>query len=309
MRLLKILLIIILLVSVLSDYNLIAQEKSSVCFSFDDGNPNDILDYQYFEWNSLILNQLEDFNLQAVLYVCGKNLDNEDGKKVLDSWDRAGHIIANHTYSHLNYNNPKNDFEEYKADILKCDSLIRNYNNYQKYFRAPFLKSGETKAKRDSLIAFLESIDYKNGYVTIDDSDWFINMRLIEFMENSPDKSIEEYKKYYIDHLLERANYYDELAFKLFGRKIKHSILLHHNLTSALFLGDLIRAFEKADWQVIDADVALTDSVYEMIPDIVPSGESIIWGLAKESRKFDEMLRYPAEDSPYEEEKMNKLGL
>ena len=46
-----------------------------------------------------------------------------------------------------------------------------------------------------------------------------------------------------------------------------------------------------------------------MIPDIVPAGESIIWGLARESGKFDDVIRYPAEDSPYEEEKMNKLGL
>jgi len=306
---LKYLLLFSLLVLTAINIHTIAQEKSSVCFTFDDGNPNDILDYKYFEWNGLILNQLEDHNLQAVLYVCGKNLDNEEGKKVLESWDRTGHIIANHTYSHLNYNNPKNYFEKYKIDILRCDSLIHTYNNYQKYFRAPFLKSGEMKAKRDSLIVFLNSINYKNGYVTIDDSDWFINSRLLKFMEQNHGQSIEPYKKFYIEHIIERAKFYDDLGYKLLGRKIKHSLLLHHNLSSSLFLSDLIAAFENEGWQVIDAQDALTDNIYKMIPDIVPAGESIIWGLAKESGKFDDILRYPAEDSAYEEEKMNELGL
>ena len=77
---------------------LFSQEKSSVCFTFDDGNPKDILDYNYLQWNQMILDQLKEYNLQAILYVCGKNLDNPEGRNILESWDKAGHIIANHTY-------------------------------------------------------------------------------------------------------------------------------------------------------------------------------------------------------------------
>ena len=303
-----ILIIAIYLISIFS-LRVLSQEKSSVCFTFDDGNPNDILDYKFFEWNELILWQLEDHNLQAVLYVCGKNLDNENGKLVLESWNKKGHIIANHTYNHLNYNNPNVNFDKYRTDILKCDSLIRSYSHYEKYFRAPYLKSGDTKEKIDSLIVFLKSINYKNGYVTIDDSDWYINSRLIKFMEQNPGESIEPYKDFYIEHILDRAKFYDELGYKLLGRKIKHSLLLHHNLSSALFLGDLIEAFKNEGWQVINAQDALTDSIYQMSPDIVPAGESIIWGLAKEGGEYDNLLRYPAEDSEYEEERMNELGL
>ena len=289
--------------------NLFPQQKHSVCFTFDDGNPKDILEYENEVWNKMILDQLAERDLQAVLFVCGRNLDDEDGRKVLVSWDNAGHIIANHTYSHFNYNNPKNDFDKYRDDILRCDSLISGYKNFQKYFRAPMLKYGNTKEKRDSLNSFLQRIDYKNGYVTIDNSDWFINSRMIKFMEENPGASIEKYKKYYIEHLIDRAKYYDDIAYKLLGRRVKHTLLLHHNLTSALFLNDLMTAFEEAGWKLIDADEAFTDPVYEMIPDIVPAGESIIWGLARESGKFDDVIRYPAEDSPYEKEKMNKFGL
>jgi peptidoglycan/xylan/chitin deacetylase (PgdA/CDA1 family) len=289
--------------------NLFPQDKSSVCFTFDDGNPKAILEYDNEVWNRIILDQLAERDLQAVLFVCGRNLDNEVGRKVLVSWDNAGHIIANHTYSHFNYNNPKNDFEKFRDDILRCDSLINSYKNFQKYFRAPMLKSGNTKEKRDSLNSFLQRMDYKNGYVTIDNSDWFINSRMIKYLEENPGASIEKYKKYYIEHLIDRAKYHDDISYKLLGRRVKHTMLLHHNLTSALFLNDLMEAFENEGWELIDADEAFTDPIFEMIPDIVPAGESIIWGIARESGKFDDVIRYPAEDSPYEEEKMNKLGL
>ena len=200
---------------------LIAQDKSSVCFTFDDGNPKDILEYDNEVWNKMILDQLAERDLQAVLFVCGRNLDNEEGMKILESWDNAGHIIANHTYSHFNYNNPNNDFEKYRDDILRCDSLISGFRNFQKYFRAPMLKSGETIEKRDSLNSFLQRMEYKNGYVTIDNSDWFINSRMIKFMEENPDSSIKNYKKYYIEHLIDRAKYYDDIAYKLLGRRVK----------------------------------------------------------------------------------------
>ena len=290
-------------------FNLFPQEKSSVCFTFDDGNPKDVLHYDNEVWNEMILDQLTERELQAVLFVCGRNLDNEQGEKIIQSWNNAGHIIANHTYSHLNYNNPNNGLEKYRDDILRCDSLISGYKNFQKYFRFPMLKAGETREKRDSINAFLQRTGYRNGYVTIDNSDWFINSRMIKFMEENPDSSIEKYKQYYIEHLIDRAKYYDDIAYKLFGRRVKHTLLLHHNLTSALFLDDLMKAFEKEGWVLIDAEDAFTDPIFEMVPDIVPAGESIIWGLARESGKFDNVIRYPAEDSPYEEEKMNKLGL
>jgi len=288
---------------------LFPQDKSSVCFTFDDGSPKDILEYKYEQWNQMILDCLKEHKLQAIFYVCGKNVNNVEGKNILESWDKANHIIANHTYSHLIYNTQENNYAIFRDDILRCDSLISGYKNYRRYFRAPMLKYGDTKEKRDSLNVFLKKMNYQNGYVTIDASDWFYNQRLLRFMSHNPGKSIEPYKKVYIEHLMERTRVYDELAFKLLGRKIKHSILLHHNLTSALFLGDLIKAFENEGWQMINASDALSDSVYQKIPDIVPAGESILWGLAKETKKYDNLLRYPGEDSRYEEEKMNKLGL
>lgn len=76
-----------------------------------------------------------------------------------------------------------------------------------------------------------------------------------------------------------------------------------------MFLDDLIKHFEDNGWEVIDADKAYKDKIYNEIPNNVPAGESLIWALAKQSGKFEKVLRYPAEDGEYEKPFMDKLGL
>ena len=105
----------------------------------------------------------------------------------------------------------------------------------------------------------------------------------------------------------DRSDYYSKLAQKTLGKDIKHTVLLHHNLTTALFLGDLIKMYKQKGWKVINADEAFKDGVYKRTPKNVPAGESILWAIAKE--KGDSSLRYPAEDSVYEKDEMDRLGL
>jgi len=58
---------------------------------------------------------------------------------------------------------------------------------------------------------------------------------------------------------------------------------------------------------VISTKEAFTDPIYSSKPNY--AGESLIYALAKDSRIYDQLLRYPAEDSTYEKVKMDKLGL
>jgi hypothetical protein len=93
------------------------------------------------------------------------------------------------------------------------------------------------------------------------------------------------------------------------GRSVKHTLLLHHNVLNGLFLGDLLRMFRSKGWGLIDAEEAYTDQVFSAAPKVVPAGQSIIWSLAKETGKFDQVLRYPAEDGDYEKPRMDALNL
>ena len=145
--------------------------------------------------------------------------------------------------------------------------------------------------------------------MTIDASDWYIDQRLRERLKKDPNADLTPYKEYYLKHIWERAQYYDHLAKKATGKQIKHTLLVHHNLLNALFLDDLMRMFVLKKWKLISAADAFKDPIFNLKPNILPAGESIVWAVAKETGRFEDTLRYPAEDGQYEKEEMDKRGL
>jgi peptidoglycan-N-acetylglucosamine deacetylase len=284
-------------------------EQPSISFSFDDGNPNDILNYKGEEWNAMIVDQLSKYKIKSVWFVGAKKLDNDKGKLLLWNWDNAGNIIANHTYNHVNYNDSLMTCNDFINEIQKCDLLINSYKNYQKIFRFPYLKGGNTIAKRDSLRSYFKQNGFKQGWVTIDASDWYINSRLINRLKENPQADIKAFRDFYINHIFDRAQYYNNLSKEINHRQIKHTVLLHFNLTSALFLTDLIERFKHEGWKVENYSEAIKDPIYKELPTSMPAEQSLIWSLAKQTGQYDNKLRYPGEDGEYEKDKMDKLGL
>lgn len=261
------------------------------------------------ERNQSILDSLQKHSIKAALFVIGRNIEEDEGKKLLTAWDRAGHLIANHTYSHRNLNAPETDVTAYQEDILRAETLLKDFPRFRKYLRFPFLKEGDTGAKRDAMRAFLAEHNYRNGHVTIDASDWYIEQRMIARLKSNPAAPVKPYRDYYLEHMWSRAQYYNTLAQRVLGYQPKHTVLVHFNLLNALFLDDLVGMFKSKRWEPIDAEEAFTDPVFASKPAVLPAGESIIWSLAKEKGKIAKTLRYPAEDSRYEAERMKKLGL
>ncbi|HEY9049498.1 MAG TPA: polysaccharide deacetylase family protein, partial [Ohtaekwangia sp.] len=285
------------------------QAQPVVSFTFDDGVTNDMPGYTFEQWNGMLLNHLDNAGVKAVFFVTSNNKTDTKGKALLASWNDRGHSIGNHTVSHLNYGSKHVTFEQFKHEFLSNDSLIRKYSNYIPLFRFPYLKEGDTKEKVESFRALMKEHHYNNGYVTIDASDWYIDSRLRKKLRENPQADIAGFRKFYLEHLYERAVYYENLSYTITGRHIKHTLLLHHNLAAALFAGDLITMFKEKGWTVVNAKDAFNDPIFKKQPSNIPAGESLIWALAKESGKYEGILRYPAEDSIYEEEKMNALGL
>ena len=283
---------------------------SQVAITMDDFNWSDnVVRLDGAEKNEAILKSLDSNSIKAALFVRASNIDNEGGKALLKAWDAAGHMIGNHTYSHFYYHSAKITVEVFQQDTLRAEVLLKDFPRFRKVFRFPYLKEGDTPTKRDAMRAFLREHGYRTGHVTIDASDWYIDDRLRKRLTKEPAADVAPYRDYYLAHMWDRAQYYDDLARKVSGRNVKHTILMHFNLLNALFLGDLIAMFKRNGWQVIDAEEAFKDPVFEAKPKIAPAGESIIWALAKETGKFDKLLRYPGEDGDYEKAKMDKLGL
>ncbi len=280
-----------------------------IAFTIDDPHTNETPLLSPRERDEKILGALKEAGVKAALFVCGKRTDDAEGGKLIERWDNAGHLICNHSYSHLYFHSPKIDLKTYTDDLLRGEKIIQGYRHFTKLFRFPYLKEGDTLEKRDGMRKFLGEHGYKAGYVSLDASDWYVDQRMTAKLRESSNTDTIPYKEYYLYHLRERAKYYDALAAKLATGSFAHTILLHHTLLNALYLKDVITMFRDNGWEIIDADKAFAGSLYQKQPDVLPAGESILWSLAKESGKYESLLRYPGEDGEYEKPAMDRLGL
>jgi peptidoglycan/xylan/chitin deacetylase (PgdA/CDA1 family) len=247
------------------------------------------------------------YGIRGAGFVAGKYIQGALSHSVLGSWSRERHIIGNHSFSHQYYGT--GDPDSYMADILKCEALLSGFSGFRKVFRYPYLAEGRTAEARDALRERLRSAGYRIGHVTIDTSDWYIDARLNKRLAAEPRADLEGYRRYYLDHIWDRATFYDGLARKLFGGPIDHTLLLHHLLTTALFLDDVLKMFRRRGWRLIDADTALSSSIFKLEPKSLPSGQSLVWAVAKERGGYESILRYPGEDEIYETAAMDRLGL
>ena len=288
---------------------LAADSKPQLAITMDDPAPVAAGGLSAAELNTRILGHLERHKIKATLFVCGMRVDNPDGFKLLETWNDAGHTLGNHTYSHLYLNSQKITLQAFCDDIAHGEAVASQHTRFRRIFRYPFFKEGDTQEKRDGVRKFLAARGYQQGRATIDASDWAIDDRLRSRLQREPNSELAPYRQFYLDHLWDRAQYYDDLAMKVLGQHPRHTILIHHRLLNALFLGDVLDMFRDRGWELISSDEAYRDPVYALDPKTLPAGESLIWGLAKESGKFESLLRYPGEDDTYEIPKMDKLKL
>jgi len=290
------------LILLLSGALLSAQTLS---LTFDDGPDLKALGpVQASAQNEAILGALREARLHATFFVAGGRVDSPEGWALVRAWGEAGHGVANHTYSHPYL--PSTPLDRYQADILRNDALLRPLPGFVALFRFPYLKEGKTSAQRDGMRAFLAAQGYRNGAVSIDASDWYFDQRYRAWRAQHPTADPAPFRRAYLGHLLDRAKYYESLAQRLGYWGMKHTLLLHHNAINAAFLPDLIRHFREHGWTFVDAQEAFRDPVFQLQPEVLPAGESLLWSLAKV--RGVQGLRYPAEDAVYEKATLEALG-
>jgi hypothetical protein len=285
---------------------LLAQARPRVAITMDDVRWQIIPEDGRPEAEERLLEHLG--KTRAFLFAIGQSVDNPEGSGILKRWSAAGHLIGNHTYSHRPLFGRITP-EEFEADILRNEDVLRGYSGFRKWFRFPALNEGQTRKLRDRFRSFLARHGYRNGAVTIDASDWYYNQRLLARVEAKRGFDVTLYRQPYLDHIWDRAQFYDQLSRDVLGRSVPHTLLIHYNLLNSHFLGDLLEMFRSKGWGVIDAEEAFSDQVFTRQPDTEPAGQSLIWALAKETGKFEGRLRYPGEDDVYEKLVLDRLGL
>ncbi len=277
----------------------------SLALSFDDGfNPHDST--QAAAWNAEILRALADGHVQAILYPAGRNVDSPEGLALVKDWGLAGHAIGNHTYNHRSLGAREMTLPLFIADVERNQALLAALPGWTSRLRFPYLKEGDTAAKRDGMRAWLAAHAYGSGAVSIDASDWYYDERYGQWLGRHPGADPRPFRAAYLAHLWGRARFYDSLSQRLLGRSAKHVLLLHTRRINAEFLPDIIAMFRARGWKIISPAEAYADPLYARQPTALPAGESILWALAREAGFST--LRYPAEDDLYEKPILDALG-
>lgn len=195
--------------------------------------------------------------------------ETSDGLAVLRQWLKAGQLLGNHTFSHLDL--AKTNSSEYIADINKNEPILNQLmvNKDYRYFRYPYLSEGNTQEKRDTIRQFLLNNGYKIAPVTVDFFDYEWNNPYVRCLNQHDTSSIAWLKKTYLEQALNALTIAHTLSISLAHRDIKHVLLIHINSFNAEMLDELLTAYEKHHVIFIPLQEALSDKIYKINPNVV----------------------------------------
>lgn len=218
---------------------------------------------------------------QAAFFVNPGRVQTPADKAVVDRYVRAGHVVANHSFSHPHLNQLA--AADYLADIDKAEAWLKPRPGRRPWFRYPFLdEGGKDKAKRDAVRAGLAARGLTNGYVTAEGSDWNIEQLTIDAKKAGKKIDMAGLRDLYVETHVQAADFADALMIQTIGRSPPHVMLLHETDIAALYIADLVKALRADGWEIVTADVAYSDPLKTAAPDVPSANGSLTELLAWE---------------------------
>ena len=197
----------------------------------------------------------------------------------------------------------------YLADIDRAADILDTFKGTAPVFRFPYLDQGRTPEKRDLIHQGLAARGLSNGYVTVDNYDWYMNALVREAVEASHEIDMEVLKRTYVALMLSSINFYDSIARATLDRTPPHILLLHENDLAALFIDDLVRAIREQGWQVIPALQAYDDPIARTAPDTTFNGQGRVAAIAHAQGHAPRALVHESEDEDWLRELFITRGL
>ncbi len=203
------------------------------------------------------------------------------GEARIAAYVAAGHVIANHTNSHKGLE--RSTAEEFLADVDAAELWLGGRPGRRGWMRFPYLHEGGTdKTKRDAVRTGLAARGLRNGYVTADGSDWWLEDRVIRAKAEGKELDMEQLRRLYIRMHVSSAETQDALARSALGRSPAHVMLMHETDLAALFLPDLVAELRRHGWRIITADEAYRDPLRNALPDTANARGDLISMIAVE---------------------------
>lgn len=221
---------------------------------------------------------------QAVFFVNPGHLSNQEGQggeARIAAYVAAGHVVANHSFSHPSLNQLSAD--DFLADVDRGDAWLKGRRGYRPWFRFPYLhEGGNDMSKRDAVRAGLAARRLRNGYVTADGVDWHLEQLTIDAATAGKSMDMKALRKLYLQMQLSALEYHDRMAIGVLGRSPAHVLLLHETDLAALYVADLAAELRRQGWTIITPDEAYRDPLAKEFPDVPWAGGTLTGALAWE---------------------------
>lgn len=242
----------------------------------------------------------------ALFFVKADNINPQTALR-LKQYTDAGFHLANHSFSHQSAN--QIDINSYAEDAYKAHLALKPYENVLNYHRFPYLHYGKNLAEINQLQELLAEFGYKDGYVTVDNFDWYISSLITKAVEEKKTINYEKAREFYVNSLYNSVEFYDAIAKKTLKRSPRHVLLLHENDAAALFVGDLVNHLRTKGWKIISPQQAYKDPIAKSFPQIVFHKQGRVAAIANSMGVPETELRHPSENEQYLDQAFAKAGV
>lgn len=275
-----------------------------IALTFDDAPRGDGGLYTGLKRSEILLKKLKQYNVPQVAFFANSGKLDAVGELRLKMYGQAGHIIANHSHTHAHIQDI--GVQNFIDDIKEAHQALKEFPGFRRWFRFPFLDEGRDENTRDQLRSALDDMGYINGYVTVDNYDYYLEFLYQQALKENKKINYHLLQELYIEHLWESIQFYQKIALKTLGRSPKHVLLLHENDLAALFLDDLISFLRGEGWLIISPEEAYKDPIAQHIPKVLMNGQGRVAAIAKENGMAGKDLVQKSEDEQYLKDYFNK---
>ena len=247
-----------------------------------------------------ILKALQDAHAPKVYgFINAKKLEEHpEDMEVLKLWRSAGFPLGNHTYAHLSLNASSAD--DFDQNVARDEPTLKSLMGHQNWhwFRYPYLWEGDTLEKRHAVRQYLKDHKYHIAQVTLDFEDYLWNGPYARCVEKNDAASIEWLKSSYMSTATEYIALDQSMSKLVFGRDIKHVLLLHIGSFETVMLAQLLDSLRRQGFRFITLPEAEKDRAYKSDPDVALKEGGTLLDQMMEARHLDFP---PHNDKPYDQ--------
>lgn len=200
-------------------------------------------------------------------FVNGNGLDEDPANAdVLRLWREAGFPLGNHAYSHMDLH--ANPLESFERDITLNEAALQSFMGDAdwRWFRFPFLREGDTPEKYAAVRQFLARRNYRVAHVTMNFDDYAYNDPYARCAAVNDRDGLAWLERSYLDRAAESLVRDRETARRIFGRDIRHVMLLHLGAFQTVMLPRLLDLLREKQVALVTLPEAQADAAYAAPP-------------------------------------------